>query len=239
MFWVITMEDRKYLEITLETDELHRRIGSKVPAGSLLLIEGEDSAGKSIVSQRLLYGFLVNGHSVTYVSSELTTKDFVNQMRSLSYSVGAYLRMKKLLFIPMFPTMAKVVPREDFLERLMNARQLFENDAIIIDTLNSLIVERFSKEDIFSLISFLKKIISMDKLVIITVDPTLFDSNVLKILRAVCDIHFKLNLKLIEGNIKRSITVNRFRGGVKQVSQAIGFRVEPRIGFVMEISAIA
>ncbi len=233
------MEDRKYLGITLQTDELHRRIGSKIPAGSLLLVEGEDSAGKSIVSQRLLFGFLVNGHSATYVSSELTTKDFINQMRSLSYGVGEYLRMKKLLFIPMFPTMGRVVPREDFLVRLMNARQLYENDAIIIDTLNSLIVEKLTKKDIFALISFLKKIISMDKLVIITVDPTLFDPNALKILRAVCDIHFKLNLKFIEGSIKRSITVNRFRGGMRQVSQAIGFRVEPRIGFVMEISAIA
>jgi archaellum biogenesis ATPase FlaH len=39
--------------------------------------------------------------------------------------------------------------------------------------------------------------------------------------------------------MKRSITVNRFRGSTRQISQAIGFRVEPRIGFVMEISAIA
>jgi len=233
------MKDRKYLEITLETDELHRRMGPKIPAGSLLLIEGEDGAGKSIVSQRLLYGFLANGHSGTYVSSELTTKDFLNQMRSLNYSVGGYLRLKKLLFIPMFPTVGRVVPRKDFLQRLMNAKELFENEAIIIDTLNSLIVEKLSKKDIFALISFLKKIINMDKLVVITVDPTLFDSNALNVLRSVCDIHFKLNLKLIEGSIKRTITINRFRGGVKQVNQAIGFRVEPRKGFVMEISAIA
>lgn len=233
------MDYRKYLEITLDTDELHRRVGSKIPAGSLLLIEGEDGAGKSIISQRLLYGFLVNGHTVTYISSELTTKDFLNQMRSINYNVSKYLQTKRLLFIPLFPTIGRVVPREDFLERLMNAKHLFENEAIIIDTLNSLIVERFSKKDIFALVSFIKKIISMDKLVVITVDPTLFDANALNILRSVSDIHFKLNLKLIEGNIKRSITVTRFRGGVKQVSQAIGFRVEPRIGFVMEISAIA
>lgn len=233
------MENGKYLDITLSSDELHRRIGSKLPAGSLILIEGGDGAGKSIVSQRLLYGFLVNGHSATYISSELTTKDFLNQMHSIRYSVGNYIRQKKLLFIPMFPTVGRVVPREDFLDRLMRARDLFKNDVIIIDTLNSLIVERFSKRDLFALISFLKKITNMDKLVIITVNPTLFDSNALNILRSVCDIHFKLNLKLIEGNLKRSITVNRFRGGTKQVSQAIGFRVEPRIGFVMEISAIA
>lgn len=240
MFYSLdNMEDGKYLNITLKSDELHRRIGSKIPAGSLLLIEGEDGAGKSIVSQRLLYSFLINGHSATYISSELTTKDFLNQMHSIRYKVGPYISQKKLLFIPMFPSLGKVVQRRDFLERLMGARELFRNDAIIIDTLNSLIVEKFSKKDLFSLISFLKKITNMDKLVIITVNPTLFDTNALNILRSVCDVHFKLNLKTIEGGIKRSITVNRFRCGTKQVSQEIGFRVEPRIGFVMEISAIA
>lgn len=233
------MEDGKYLNITLETDELHRRIGAGIPKQSLVLIEGEDGAGKSIVSQRMLYGFLMNGHSVTYVSSELTTKDFLGQMNSIRYRVGSYMHQKKLLFIPMFPRVGRVVPREDFLNRLMNARELFSNDAIVIDTLNSLILEKFSKEDIFSLISFMKKITNMDKLVIITINPALFDPNALNILRSVSDVHFKLTLKQIEGDMKRSITVYRFRGSTRQISQAIGFRVEPKIGFVMEISAIA
>jgi flagellar protein FlaH len=187
----------------------------------------------------LLYGFLTNGHSVTYVSSELTTKDFLNQMNSIRYGVGPYMRQKKLLFIPMFPQVGRVVPRTDFLDRLMAAKELFSNEAIFIDTLNSLILEKFTKVDLFNLISFLKKITNMDKSVFITVDPSLFDPNALNILRSVSDVHFKLNLKQIEGDMKRSITVNRFRGSTRQISQAIGFRVEPKIGFVMEISAIA
>jgi flagellar protein FlaH len=233
------MDNGKYLNIALRTDELHRRLGTGIPKESLVLIEGEDGAGKSIVCQRLLYGFLTNGHSVTYVSSELTTKDFLNQMNSIRYGVGPYMRQKKLLFIPMFPQVGRVVPRTDFLDRLMAAKELFSNEAIFIDTLNSLILEKFTKVDLFNLISFLKKITNMDKSVFITVDPSLFDPNALNILRSVSDVHFKLNLKQIEGDMKRSITVNRFRGSTRQISQAIGFRVEPKIGFVMEISAIA
>jgi flagellar protein FlaH len=233
------MDNGKYLNITLKTDELHRRLGTGIPKESLVLIEGDDGAGKSIVCQRLLYGFLTNGHSVTYVSSELTTKDFLNQMNSIMYRIGSYMHQKKLLFIPMFPQMGRVVPRTDFLDRLMGAKELFKNEAIFIDTLNSLILEKFTKVDIFNLISFMKKITNMDKSVFITVDPSLFDPNALNILRSVSDVHIKLKLNQIEGDMKRSITVNRFRGSTRQISQAIGFRVEPRIGFVMEISAIA
>lgn len=229
----------RFLNIALRSDELHRRIGTGIPAGSLMLVEGEDGAGKSIVSQRLLYSFLKNGHSATYICSELTTKDFLNQMRSIGYYVAHYLPTKKLLYIPMFPRIGKVIPRGDFLERLMKAKELFQNEAIIIDTLNSLMIERFSKEDIFKLISFFKRVINMDKTVIITVNPTMFDENALNILRSVCDIQFRLAVKQIAGEIKRSISVYRFRGSSMLVSSTIGFRAEPKVGFVMEISAVA
>lgn len=233
------MGDGRFLNITLVTDELHRRIGLGIPLGSLMLIEGEDGAGKSLVSQRLLYGFLRNGHSATYICSELTTKDFLGQMRSLRYDISPYLPAKKLLYIPMFPRIGKVVPREDFLERLMKAKELFSNEAVIIDTLNSLMVERFSREDIFKLISFFKRITNMEKTAILTVNPLLFDENALNIIRSVCDIQFRLAIKQIAGEIKRSINIYRFRGASMQTSSTIGFRAEPKVGFVMEISAIA
>ncbi len=233
------MSEIKYLDIALSSDELHRKIGAGIPMGSLMLVEGEDGGGKSIICQRLLYGFLKNGHSATYICSEMTTKDFVKQMKSLEYDVSHHLVKRKLLYIPMFPRVGRVVPREDFLDRLMQARQLFQTEAVILDTLNSLITEKFSKQDIFRFLSFLKKVANLDKTVIITVNPHMIDKSFLDVLRAVVDIHFKIDIKQAAGNIKRSLNVYRFRGSSIMVSPTIGFRVEPRIGFVIEISAVA
>ena len=49
---------QKLLSIKLRRDELERSIGGGLPTSSLVLIEGPDGAGKSIVSQRFCYGIL-------------------------------------------------------------------------------------------------------------------------------------------------------------------------------------
>ena len=64
-------------KIELERDGLHRNLGGGFPKGAIVLMIGKYGAGKSAVSQRLTYGFLKNGHSVTMVSTEFTTKAFL------------------------------------------------------------------------------------------------------------------------------------------------------------------
>lgn len=228
-----------YLRIEIRTDELHGRLGIGIPHSSLMLIEGEDSAGKSAISQRLLISFLKHGASATYVSTELTTRDFIRQMASMDYSINEYLLDDRLLFIPMFPRIGKTVPRTDFLERLMNAKELFQKDCIIIDSLSSLISENYTQEDYFNFISFLKKQIGDGKVVILSADPEFTDKNMLTILESTCDVHFNIMMKMIGPSLKRFIQVKRFKGASKQVGELVGFRIEPGVGFLVEISGVA
>ena len=51
--------------IDLSRDDLDKRIGGGIPHGSLVVIEWEESTGKSVLCQRLAYGFLQNRYSVT------------------------------------------------------------------------------------------------------------------------------------------------------------------------------
>jgi flagellar protein FlaH len=61
---------KKIMSVHLERDELNRNLGGGMPVNSLILIEGKDGAGKSIVSQRLCYGLLEHGHTaLTYQAS--------------------------------------------------------------------------------------------------------------------------------------------------------------------------
>ena len=50
----------------LERDGLHRNLAGGIPKGSTILLEGDYGSGKSVVSQRLAYGFLTHEYSVTY-----------------------------------------------------------------------------------------------------------------------------------------------------------------------------
>ena len=231
--------DGNYFGIQIESDELHGRLGKGIPKSSFMLITGDDSAGKSILTQRLIYSFITEGNSVTLLSTELTTGEFINQMESLKYSVVESMLNEKLLFIPMFPRLGHTVPRSDFLERVMGSEKLFNSDVIILDTLSNIISERYTPEDYFKFISFLKKLTAKGKLVILTADQKFVDQKLLTVPQSTCDIHFELIITQVGAGLKRFIKVKRFKGGLKQVGELIGFRVEPGVGFVIEISGVA
>lgn len=227
-----------YLKIRIPSDELHGRLGIGIPKSSLMLMEGENGAGKSIIAQRFIIAFLRNGASVTYISTELTSRDLIIQMESMDYSVNSYLLNGQLTFIPMFPRLGKTVPSNDFFSRMMQQEELFKSDAIVIDSMSPLISETYSSEDYFEIIRFFKALTGMSKVIILTANPDFIDKNLLTILESTCDIHFNFFIKQIGGSIKRFIEVRRFKRCSMQVGDLVGFRVEPGVGFVVEISSV-
>ncbi|HDM36492.1 MAG TPA: ATPase [Candidatus Syntrophoarchaeum butanivorans] len=223
----------------LERDELNRRLGEGFPEGSIVLIEGENGAGKSTIVERLAYGFLVNGYTVTFISTQLTTKGFIHQMYSLDYPIGIHLLKDELLFIPVVPLIKSAKSRSDFIERLINAEKLYEKDIIIIDKLSELVKYSINAEKTIELISFFKKITGMGKIVINTIDPVDLDPDVVSLFRSSADIYMTLKSRIIAGEVKRSIHVNKFTGATGFVGGVIGFRIEPGAGLVIEIASVA
>lgn len=228
-----------FIDIALRRDELHRKLGGGIPTGSLMLIEGKYGFGKSIICQRLLYGALKHHTTATYISNELSTKDFIRQMDSVKYTITDHLLDHQLLFIPMFPLLGQVVFKKDLINSLMNSRVLFKNELVIIDTLSFLLVQDNATQDnCFEVIKFFKKMTNLDRTIIFTVDSEHINPNLLTLIRSMCDIHFELNIKTIGGEIKRYISVNRFKRSQDIVNPTIPFRVEPNEGLGIEISSI-
>jgi archaeal flagellar protein FlaH len=232
--------DENFISIRIQRDMLHTKLGGAFPYSSLVLVEGKDGAGKSLLVQRLLYAFLQNDATVTYISAELSTKDFLEQMNSLKYVVDEYIIDQRLLFIPMFPFIGGGKLREDFLDRLLAARQLFEHRIIIVDTLSFLLVQgSISQEKAFDVIKFFKKIANKGKIVIFTVDPAQLNKSLLTLLRSVSDIYLEFGSKQLGGETKKYMAVNRFKRSRIQVVPQIAFRVEPGQGMVIDIEGLA
>ncbi|RMF05535.1 hypothetical protein D6764_04505 [Candidatus Woesearchaeota archaeon] len=226
------------ISIALPRDELNRNLGGGIPSNSLVLIEGPDGAGKSVLSQRFCYAFLENGKTVTYISTELNTKDFLAQMKSLDYDVKFYLLEGKLLFIPMFPFIGNSKLADNFLDKLFQSTQLFENEIIIIDTLSFLLVsDKLSESKAFDVMNILKKLTSLNKTIFISVDPMHVNKQFLTLLRSVADIYLSLELKEFAGGIVRIININRFKRPADTFIPAIPFKVEPGKGLIIEIAS--
>ena len=230
----------KTIPFDLERDELSRNLGGGIPTNALVLIEGKDGTGKSIVAQRFAYSMLEKGHTVTYVSTELNTPEFIAQMTSLDYDIKVHLLNEQLLFVPLFPTIGRTRMRGDFLDRLLNEKKLYQSEIVYFDTLSFLIVQdEISKSDLFDITNKLKKLVSMGKTIIFCVDPDHIEEKLITQLRALSDVYFKTEMKTFAGEPIRALSVMRFKRPADTFNGIIPFKVEPGKGLAIEIASFS
>jgi len=225
--------------IEIERDGLHRNLGGGFPKGSIVLFVGAHGSGKSAVTQRILFGFLRHRHSCTMISTEFTTKGFIDQMKSINYNMVDYLLNKELLFIPVYPLIGKARSREDFLGRLMRSKQLYERDIIIIDAFSALIKNDIDMERALTVLSFFKKLAGMGKTVILTVETGDLEENILAPFKSDTDVFIDIKMRTLEGNTTRTLVVNRYTASAGPIIEATGFRIEPKVGFIIDITTVA
>jgi flagellar protein FlaH len=230
----------KTLSLYLRRDELNRNFGGGLPQGSIILIEGRDGAGKSILAQRFAYGLLENGSTVTYISSELSLRGFIEQMNSVDYKVTDKILDEKLLFIPLFPQIGNVRLKKNFLEDLLKSKKLFESDVVIFDTLSFLLInDEVAKENGFELASFIKRISTLSKTILFTLSDEQVNPRFLSILRSMADVYLQIEAKSILGNLRRIITVIRFNKSAGEVTPTTAFKVIPNQGLAIEIASLS
>ncbi|MFP4656528.1 MAG: ATPase domain-containing protein [Candidatus Woesearchaeota archaeon] len=227
-------------KIDLDRDALGRSIGGGIPMNSLVLVEGRDGAGKSIFAQRLVYGLLTQNTTVTYLSTELNTMGFVEQMASLDYNVTDHILFEKLLFLPMFPYLGEMKLSKNFVKNLMAAKEIFAKDVIVFDTFSFLLMQNdLDMESNLQLIKFLKKLNSMGKTIIFCVDTDHIDTKFTTIMRSISDLTFRVEVKTFAGEPIKVIFIDRFKRPGDKTMSAVPFKVEPGKGFAIEIASFS
>ena len=225
--------------LQIPRDDLHDQLGQGLPAGTITLIEGQKGAGKSALIQRMIYGFLTNGFSVTCISTEQTVKDFIDQMYSLDYSIAQWLLGGKLNFVPVYPLIGNARNRKDFLGMLIRSRGLYTSDIVIIDTFSSLVSNSLrGHESSIEVLAFFKKLAGMNKSIVLSVDPEEVDRKVLDPFESDSHVYLQLVVSQVGGMVSRAISVKRFANTQYRVSPTIGFRIEPNVGMVIEITSV-
>jgi len=225
-------------KMELKGDELHRRIGGGIPAGTIMLLEGDRGTGKSIFAQRLLYGFLMNGYSVSYVSSQYTTVEYIRQMFSLGYDVVPFLIRKKLIFVSLYPLLTGISEKKKFLSRLLGEPRLWETDIIIIDSFSALLSREQDLDAVRSFLMYIKKLASLDKVIILTSNTEEIDRESLFLLEEAATMLIRLQVKVFGGDLKNSAVIVKYNNAKGVFQKIIPFRVEPKVGLVVEIAAV-
>jgi len=234
----IDLEDR---------DQLNEKLGGGLPEGAIVLIEGKYGAGKSALTQRMAYGICEAGYKVTLVSTELTIRQFLTQMHSLTYNrIETHLLNEKMLFL--YADLGKFRGKRELLRRMMEAKVMWKADVVMIDTFDAILRNDVTFDELvrqekgrsaaLQIISFFRSMIGKGKTIVITIDPTNLSEDVLSPFRAIADVYLEIEMMEVGNEIRRSINVNRFAGMGEQVGDKIGFSVRSGIGIVIEARAI-
>lgn len=253
-------KDRLYSLGLEDTDRFSENIGGGMPKGSIVLVEGSHSSGKSIIAERMAYGFCTEGYSVGFLSSEKNMGEFIDQMDSLGYGrdmfsekdgFEKYILNNKLIYT--YSNMGtggltRESPRGNsrlgLLDQLINAQELWDNDIIIIDTFSSILrndpsfeglVKGDERQEALEIISFLRELISNGKTVILTVEQSNLDGEEIMPFRSISDVYLELKTSVVGNDTRREIKVHRYAGvGGEQVGQSIGFEVREGTGIVIQ-----
>lgn len=243
-----------------ERDRLNEELGGGIPRGSIVLIEGQYGAGKSALTQRFSYGMCEEGHTSTILSTELTVKGFIDQMDSLDYNMEGHMIHENVLFLhaDIDTTDALreggIAEDEDqkrmaLFKRMMDAETMWEPDAIFIDTFDAilrndpnfeeLVRQGEGRQGALEIIDFFRDIIADGHVIVLTVDPTTVNDEIMSPFRSIADIYLELQMVEVGNEVRRNISVQRFTGMGQQVGDTIGFSVRSGVGIVIESRSVA
>ena len=222
----------------LETDSLADSMGLRLPNRSLYVLQGAVGGGKSLVSQRLVYGMVENGVKVLVITTELTTRGWIEQMESIGYGITDAIREGKLMVFSRFGTIAESTPDVDLIQ-LLESEAVELADVVVIDSASSLMPSDLDDTSRFQLMQRLRQISSQGRSLMLCVDPVEMDEKLMHNLRSSAEVVLDLMTTMIGGEIKRNVVVTRYLRAAGPVQTSIGWRVEPSMGFIVDITAVS
>lgn len=222
----------------IEGDEFARKIGGEFPRQSFILVEGPNGLGKSVVAQRIAYSVALNNQTVTYFSSELSVASFMNQMNSLGYDVKEYLLNKKLKYVSLYSSLYSVPQDTQVLEILLRDEELLKSDLIVFDAMDELFLNQpITKEYLFNLISFFRKIANKGSTILFSIDKENADPQVFDMLAKLSEVYISLFIKTVYDNEVKVMKINRFMGATNDFPEELPFKVRAKMGIIIDISS--
>jgi len=223
---------RKRVISTGNTD-IDRKMGGGIPVGSLTLIEGQSGAGKSVLTQQMVWGSVNDGHNAVVFTTENTVKSLVSQMDSLNLDVSDFVLLNRLAVYPVLVSEMK----DDGLAVVSEAmRKVKGYEVLFVDSLTSLLAYS-AVPAVLAFFEECKRLCSDDVSVIIVVHSHALTESLLIRIRSLCDALLRLRIEEAGEKLVKTLEVAKVRGADKKTGNIVSFDIEP--GWGMRIVPIS
>ncbi|MCH8206290.1 MAG: response regulator [Chloroflexi bacterium] len=218
------------------SQQLNQLLGGGIPLGSLTLMEGTPTTGKTVLCQHITHESLIDGHGVAYFSSEDTADRLLARMRSIGLKVSTYLHSETLrISRTQDPSLAEG-PDCDYTPDQLLAMLAQELEGlpdkyrtIIIDGVTNLAT--LSQDTaILRFFSTCKRLSDDGKAIIVVAQPHAFDERMLVRLSDLCDAHLRLRVEKIGAKSATTLEVLKANSVQLKAGSVIAFEVLPGVG---------
>ncbi len=216
--------------ITTGSTEIDKKLGGGIPVGSLVLLEGQSDAGKSVLTQHFAHSTLTDKISVAFYTTENTVKSLLSQMNSLNLDVTDYFLCDRLRIYPVEISAGD----NDTASAFVDLQRHFESlpprfELIIFDSLTGMVAHAEDR----GLIDFFagcKKLCDQGRTIVPIVHSYAFADQMLIRVRSLCDAHLVMKIDQMGERLVKSMEVAKVRNADQSTGNIISFDVEPGIG---------
>jgi|TARA_Y100000310_G_scaffold338735_1_gene429278 flagellar protein FlaH len=231
------LSDDEGFAFELETDSLSDSLGKYLPRRSLYVVFGKNGAGKSLISQRLAYGLVANNVNLSLVTTELTTRGWLEQVNSLGYSMTDVAESGNFTLLSRFGVISDEVDEVVHIDDILESESLKNAEISIIDRASSILQHYDGPID--KLLSYLRTFCSEGRSLMLLIDPDELPEEMVRVLAASAEVVLEMRTSEVGGGLNRTLAVTRFLRAKGPVQARIGWRVEPTMGFIVDITAVS
>lgn len=209
--------------------EIDKKLGGGIPIGSLIFIEGQSDAGKSVFCQQIIWGSLNNKFKVLLFTTENTVKSLVPQMDSLGLNILDHLLLGSLKIYNLRTSHITGSGPSAFDTILETIDKTEGYQLCIVDSLTP-IVSQANGDRTLGYFERCKALCDKGKTIINVTHTYAFEQDFLIRTRSMCDAHFRLVIEKVGDKLVKTLEVAKIRGAAQNTGNILSFDVEPEIG---------
>jgi len=207
-------------------------LGGGFPHPTLISIEGDHGAGKSAITQQMVYSALREGLRAYVISTESRVKEYLSMMDSMRLNPYRCFLRGKLKIYPLHVKAgewsSKALLMFMNLTRRFLERRASDYDIASIDNL-SILASKASYSEFLSFITKIKSIVSEGKTIILTFHHNFASEDLIRELRASSDVYLILRSINVAGMSVKSLEVVKIWGAGSR-RKTVLFEVDPKFG---------
>ncbi|HJM18328.1 MAG TPA: ATPase domain-containing protein [Candidatus Thalassarchaeaceae archaeon] len=217
-------------------DSLGQSMGTAIPNRALMLVCGGIGAGKSIIAQRMSFGMTANDIRVAMFTTELTTRGWLEQVASIGYFMDKRIDEGQFHLISSFGVLAEASEEPVSLLDILETQPAKEAEVVIIDRASELMPEDIRGKE---LLTKLRRFTSEGRTLMLMIDPDEMGDVVLRDMKNSAEVVLDMLTSVVGGQLVRTISVTRFLRAAGPVTERVGWKVMPEMGFIVDITAVA